>query len=165
MHRFVLFALLLCPGTAVLCQSTATAPGNSQAEGEPSTAQWPLDFSNSKPGQNAARFAFKNFDCHGPNSTPNQATAPIDLDHLFDSACTGLKSHAEPLTHVELFARNENSLARSPFVVSPRLKGEPIPTQWPNVKVEQIPTEWPNLKLQPINGVSPASVPAHSSAK
>jgi hypothetical protein len=163
MHRFVLFALLLCPSTAVLCQSAAAPLGNSQAPGKPSTAQWPLDFSSSQPGQNAARPAFKNFDCRGPNATPNQASAPVDFDHLFDSTCTNLNSRAEPLTHVELFARNENSLPPSPFVVWPHLKGEPIPTQWPAAKVEQIPTEWPNLKLQPIG--SAGLVPADGSTK
>ncbi len=165
MHRFVFFALLLCPSAAVICQSTAAPPGNSQAPGKPSTAQWPLDFSNSQLGLTAAKPAFKSFDCHGPQATPSQANAPIDLDHLFDSDCTGLKSQAEPPTHVELFARNESSLPRSPFAVWPTLKGEPIPTQWPNGKVERIPTEWPNLKLQPIDGVSSGPVPAHGSAK
>jgi hypothetical protein len=161
MHRFVLFALLLFPSTSVLCQSTATPPGNSQAPGKPSAVQWPLDFSSSQPGQTAARPAFKGFDCHGPHTTPNQANAPIDLDHLFNAPC----AQVEPLARVELFARNENSFSRSPFVVWPHLKGEPIPTQWPSVKTEQIPTEWPNLKLQPINGRSPGLVPAHGSQK
>jgi hypothetical protein len=165
MHRFVLFALLLFPSTVVLCQSMATPPGNSQAPGKPSAAQWPLHFGSSQPGQTAARSAFKNFDCHGPNTTPNQASAPIDLDHLFNATCTDLKSQVEPLARVELFARNENSFSRSPFVVRPHLKGEPIPTQWPSVKIEQIPTEWPNLKLQPIDGGFPGLVPAHGSAK
>ncbi len=159
MHRFVLFALLLCPCAMVLAQSIGTVPGNSQAPGKPSAVQWPLDLSNGQPGQTAAKPAFKNFNCHGPNATTNQEHAPIDLDHLFDATCTGLKSQAEPLAHVELFARNENSFPRSPLVVWPKLKGEPIPTQFPNAKVEKIPTEWPNLKMQPIDGGSASVVP------
>jgi hypothetical protein len=143
----------------------ATPPGNSQAPRKLSAVQWPLDFSNSQPGQTAAKPAFKNFNCRGSDTTPNQASAPIDLDHLFSSTCTDLKSRVETLARVELFARNENSFSRSPLVVWPRLKGEPIPTQWPNGKVEQIPTEWPNLKLQPIGGGAPGLVPAHGSAK
>ena len=166
MHRFVLFALLLIPSTAVYCQSMATPPGNSQVSRKPSAVQWPLDFSNSQPGQAAAKPAFKSFDCNGPNTTPNQASKPIDLDHLFNATCTDLKSQVEILKRgVELYARNESSFSRSPFVVRPHPKGEPIPTQWPNVKVEQIPTEWPNLKLQPIDGGSPGLIPAHGSQK
>ena len=165
MNRFVLFALLLLSSASALCQSTATAPGNSQAPGKPSAAQWPLDFSGGQPGQTAAKPAFNTFDCRGPKTASNQASAPIDLDHLFDAACPGLNSQAEPLTHVELFARNENSISRSPFAVWPHLKGEPIPTQWPKVKVEQIPTEWPNLKLQQIDGESTGLVPARGSQK
>ena len=159
MQRFVLFALLLFSSSAVFSQSTATPPGNPQAPVKPSAAQWPLDFSNGQPAQTAEKPAFKNFDCHGPNATPNQAGAPIDLDHLFDATCTGLNSQAEPFAHVEFFARNENSLQRLPLVVRPHPKGEPIPTQFPNVKVEQIPTEWPNLKLQLIEGGSSGLVP------
>jgi hypothetical protein len=161
MHRLVLFALLLFPSTAVLCQSTATSPGNSRAPGKPSAVQWPFDFGSSQPAQTAAKPAFKSFDCHGPKTTPNQASTPIDLDHLFNTPC----AHVEPLAHVELFARDENSISRSPLGVWPHLKGEPIPTQWPNAKVERIPTEWPNLKLQPIDGGSPGLVPARGSAK
>jgi hypothetical protein len=161
MHRFVLFALLLLSSTAVLCQSTATVPGNPQTPGKPSVAQWPLDFSTGQPGQTAAKPAFKTFNCHGPNTTANQAGAPIDLDHVFDAPC----AHVEPFTHVELFARNENSISRSPFAVQPHPKGEPIPTQWPKVKVEQIPTEWPKLKLQPTNGGSDGLVPAQANQK
>jgi hypothetical protein len=76
-----------------------------------------------------------------------------------------LKSHVEPLTHVELFARNEDSSVRSPLVVRPHPKGEPIPTQWPNSRVEQIPTQWPNLKLQRIDGGTPGLAPTQGSAK
>jgi hypothetical protein len=165
MHRFVLFALLLLSSTAALCQSTATAPGNLQAPSKPPVGQWSLDFSSGQLGQTAAKPAFKSFDCSGPNAATNQASGPIDLDHLFDSTCTDLKSRAEPLTHVEFFARNENSISRSPFAVQPHLKSEPIPTQWPNAKVERIPTQWQNLKLQPINGGSAGLVPAQASQK
>lgn len=165
MHRFVLFALLLVPSTAVLAQSMATPPGNSPAPAKLSASQWPLDFSNSQPGQTAARPAVKSFDCHGPSPTPTRASAPLDVDHLFNATCADLKSQVEPLARVELFARNESSFSRSPFVVRPHLKGEPIPKQWPNLKVEQIPTEWPNLKLLPIDGGTPGLVPAHGSAK
>lgn len=154
MQRFVLFALLLFSSTAVLCQSAATAPGNSQAPGKPSVAQWPLDFSDGQPAQTAAKPAFKSFACHGPNTAPNQAGAPIDLDHIFDTLCANLKSQSEPFQHVELFARNENSFSRTPFIVGPHAKGVPIPTQFPNGKVEQIPTVWPNLKLQLVDGAS-----------
>ena len=76
-----------------------------------------------------------------------------------------LKSHVEPFAHVELFALNEDPSSRSPLVVRPHPKGEPIPRQWPNLKFEQIPTEWPNLKLQLIDGGSSSLVPAHGSAK
>jgi hypothetical protein len=166
MRRFVLFVLLLFPVTAVFCQSMTTPPGNSQAPGKPSAAQWPLDFSNSHPGQTAARLSFKSFDCRGPNTNPNQANTPIDLDHLFlFTTCADLQSHGEPFARAELFALNENSYSRSPLVVRPHPKGEPIPKQWPNLKFEQIPTEWPNLKLQPIDGGSSSLVPAHGSAK
>jgi hypothetical protein len=165
MHRHVLFGLLLFSSTAALCQSAATAHENSQAPGKPSGTQWPLDFSNGQVGLTAGKPALKSFDCHVLNTTANQPSAPIDLDHLFDTACTGLKWQAEPPTHVELFARNEHSLSRFPFGGGSHLKSEPIPTQWPNAKVERIPTEWPNLKLQPIDGGSQGLVPAHSSAK
>jgi len=165
MNRIVFLALLLFPGTVVLCQSTATAPGNSQAPGKLSAVQWPLDFSNGQPGQTALRPAFNNFNCQGSNTSPNQASAPIDFNHLFSSTCMDLKSHVEPLTHVELFARNEDSSVRSPLVVRPHPKGEPIPTQWPNSRVEQIPTQWPNLKLQRIDGGTPGLAPTQGSAK
>ena len=165
MRRFVLFVLLVCPSTTVFCQSMATPPGNSQAHGKQSAAQWPLNFSNGQPEQTAARPAFKNFDCHGLNTASHQASAPIDLDHLFSASCADLQSHGEPFARAELFALNENSYSRSPLVVRPHPKGEPIPKQWPNLKFEQIPTEWPNLKLQPIDGGSSSLVPAHGSAK
>ena len=121
--------------------------------------QWPLDFGNGQAGQIAARPTFKSFDCHGANTTQNQASAPIDLGNLFNASCRDLKSHTE------LFALNENSFSFSPPVVRPLAKGEPIPTQWPNAKFKQIPTQWPNLKLQPIDGGSQASVGVHGSAK
>jgi hypothetical protein len=159
MHRFVLFALLLSSSAMVLAQSMGTPPGNSQAPGKSSSVQWPLNFSSSQPGQTAARPALKSFNCHAPNTTPNQASPPIDFDHLFNSTCLDLKLQVKPFARVELFARNESSFSRSPFVVWPQLKGEPIPTQWPNGKVEQIPTQWPNLKMQPIDGGAAALVP------
>jgi hypothetical protein len=159
MNRLVLFAVLLFQSTVVFSQSTATPPGSPQTPGKASMGQWPFDFSNSHPGHTAARPTFKSFDCQGSNTTQNQASAPIDFDHLFNAPCADLK------THVEFFARNENSFSRSPLVVQPRFKFEPIPTQWPNAKTEQIPTQWPNLKLQPIDGGSPGLVPAHGSAK
>ena len=165
MRRVVLFALLLFLGTAVFCQSMATPPGKSQAPRRPSAVQWPLDFGNVQPGQTTARPAFKSFNCHGLNTAPHQATAPIDLDHLFSASCTDLQSHTEPFAHVELFALNENSYSRSPLVVRPHPKGEPIPKQWPDLKFEQIPTQWPNLKLQLIDGGSPGLVPPHGSTK
>ena len=159
MHRFVLFALLLFCSTAVLCQSMLTPNGNSQASGKPSAEQWVLDLSNGQPGKTTARPAFKGFNCHTPSTTPNQASAPIDVDHLFDATCTGSKSQVEPLAHVEIFALNENSLSRSPLMVWPKLKGGPIPTQWPIGKAEPIPTRWPNLKLQPVDGGSASPAP------
>ncbi len=165
MHRFAFFALLVLQSSAVLCQSTATPPGTPQAPGKPAAAQWPLDFSKVQPGQAAAKPAFRSFDCTGKNSAPNQPSAPIDLDHLFSASCMDLKSHVEPFALVELFARNEDSFSRSPLVVRPHPRGEPIPKQWPNLKFEQIPTEWPNLKLQLIDGGSPSLVPARGSAK
>jgi hypothetical protein len=165
MNRFVFVALLLFPGTAVLCQSMATPPGTSQAPGKLSAVQWPLDFSYGQPGQTAPRPAFKNFNCQGSNTSPNQASAPIDLDQVFSASCLDLKSHVEPLTHLELFARNEDSSVRSPLVVRPHPKGEPIPKQWPNLKFEQIPTEWPNLKLQLIDGGSSGLAPTQGRAK
>jgi len=165
MHRIVLFALLLFPGTAVLGQSMATPPGTSQAPGKQSTIQWPLDFNNGQLAQTAAKPAFKNFNCQGPNTTPNQGGAPIDLDRIFSSPCIDLKLHVEPFARAELFARNEDYSVRSPLVVRPHPKGEPIPTQWPNSRVEQIPTQWPNLKLQLIDGGTPGVVPAQGNAK
>ncbi len=165
MHRFAFFALLVLQSTAVLCQSAATLPGNSQAPGKPSAVQWQLDFSNSQPGQTAARPALKRFNCNGQDTTPSQANAPVDVDHLFSASCMSLKSHVEPFAHVELFALNEDPSSRSPLVVRPHPRGEPIPRQWPNLKFEQIPTEWPNLKLQLIDGGSQSLVPAHGSAK
>jgi hypothetical protein len=121
--------------------------------------QWPFSFSNGQPGQAAARPTFKSFNCYDPNTIQNQAGVPIDLDHLFNAPCTDVKSH------VDLFALNEYSFSRSPLLVGPHPKGEPIPTQWPNARIEQIPTKWPNLKLQPIDGESPGLVPIHRSAK
>lgn len=159
MQRFALFALLLFPGAAVLCQSTATSPGNSQAPGKLSAVQWPLDFSNGQTRQAAAKPAFERFNCNVRNTAPSQASAPIDLNPLFSAPCMDLNAHAEHFTHVELFALNENSFSRSPLVVQPHPKGEPIPGQWPNLTFKQIPTEWPNLKLQPIGGGSPAPRP------
>jgi hypothetical protein len=159
MNRLMLFAVLLFQSTVVFCQSSATPPGSPQLRGKESIGQWPFDFSNGQLGQTAARPTFKSFGCHGPNTTQDQASAPIDLNHLFNAPCTDLKSQ------VELFARNENSFSPFPLVVRPHFKSEPIPTQWPNAKFEQIPTQWPNLKLQPIDGRSPSLVPAHSGAK
>jgi hypothetical protein len=159
MCRFALYAVLLFQSTVAVCQFTATQPGSSQVPGKGSTVQWPFDFSKSQSGQTAAKPSFKSLDCPGSKTAQNQATAPIDFDHLFNTSCTDLKSH------VEFFARNENPLSRSPLVVQPHSKGEPIPTQWPNAKFEQIPTQWPNLKRQPIDGGSSGLVPAHGSAK
>jgi hypothetical protein len=163
MNRLMLLAVLLFESTVVFCQSSATPHGSPQAPGKAAmgqvAGQWPLGFSNCQPGQTAARPWFKSFDCHGSNSTRNQASAPIDLDRLFNANCTDLKSQ------VELFARNEDSFSRSPLVVRPHAKGEPIPGQWPNAKIEQIPTQWPNLKLQLIDGGSAGLVPAHGGQK
>ncbi len=159
MNRLMLFAVLLLQGTVVFCQSTATPSGSPFVPGNVSMGQWPFDWSKVQSEQTASRPAFKSFDCLGPSTTRNQASAPIDFDHLFSAPCMDLKSH------VELFAHNENSLSRSPLVVQPHLKGEPIPTQWPNAKIEKIPTQWPNLKLQPIKGGSAGLVPTHAGAK
>ncbi len=159
MNRLVLFAVLLSQSSLIFCQSTATPPGGPQVPGKVSMGQWPFSLSNAQPGQTAARPAFKGFDCHGTNANQNQANAPADLDHLFDTSCTDVKSH------VDFLARNESSFSLSPLVVGPHPHGEPIPTQWPNAKVERIPTQWPDLKLLPIDGISPGVVPVHRSAK
>jgi hypothetical protein len=159
MNRFVLIALLLFQSTVLLCQSQAAPPDSSQAPGKRPTVQWPFDFGVGQPAQAAPKLTFKNFDCHGLSTAQNQASPPIDLDHLFNATCADSNSHAV------LFAFNEKSVSRSPFVVPPHPNIEPIPTQWPNAKCKQIPTQWPNLKLQPIDGISPGLVPAHGSAK
>jgi hypothetical protein len=163
MSRFMLLAVVLFQGALVFCQSTAAPSGSAQLSGKASVGQWAgqwaFSLSNGQPGETAARPAFGNFDCHGPNTTPSQASAPIDFDHLFSAPCADLK------THVEFLARNESSFSRSPLVVQPHVKGAPIPTQWPNAKLEQIPTQWPNLRLQAIDGGSPDPVGAHGSKK
>lgn len=165
MHRFVLLALPLFLNSAVLCQSMAAASGISETPQKLSAVQMPLNFGNDQPGQAATKPAFKNSDCNRTSNAPNEANAPIDLNHLFSAQCADPKSHIEPFSHVELFARNENSFSRSLFVFRAHPKGEPLPTQWPNLKVEQIPTQWPNLKLQPIGDASPRLVPSQSRAK
>jgi hypothetical protein len=168
MSRLMLFAVVLFQGTlfqgtAVFCQSPATLLGSAQVSGKVSMGQLqgqcPFDFSSGQLGQSAARPSFKSLECNGPNLTLSQAGAPIDFGHLFSARSADLK------THVDFFARNEGSFARSPLDVQPHLKGEPIPTQWPNAKVEQIPTLWPDLKLQPIEGGSQGLIPARSSRK
>ncbi len=159
MNRLVLFAVLLSQSSLIFCQSTATPPGGPQVPGKVSMGQWPFSFSNVKPGQTATRPTFRSFDCHDSNITQNQANPPADLDHLFDTSCTDVKSQ------VEFLARNESSFSRSPLVVGPHPNGEPIPTQWPNAKGERIPTQWPYLKLLPIDGISPDVVPVHRRAR
>ena len=168
MSRLMLLAVVLFQGTlfqgsAVFCQTPATPLGSAQISGKVSmgqlAGQCPFDFSGGLLGQSAAKPSFKSLECNGLNSTANQAGAPIDFDHLFSAPSADLK------THLEFLARNESSFSRSPLVVQPHLKGEPIPTQWPNAKAEQIPTLWPNLKLQPIEGGSSGLVPARSSRK
>ena len=139
MNRLVLFAVLLSQSSLIFCQSTATPPGGPQVPGKVSMGQWPFSFSNVKPGQTATRPTFRSFDCHDSNITQNQANPPADLDHLFDTSCTDVKSQ------VEFLARNESSFSRSPLVVGPHPNGEPIPTQLPNAKGERIPTQWPYL--------------------
>lgn len=159
MNRPMLFAVLLFQSTIVFCQSTATPPGSPQTAGKGSMEQLPFDFSNSRPGQTAARPTFNRFDCQGSDAAQNQANAPIDFEHLFNAPCSDLK------THVEFLARNGNSFSQSPLVVQPRSDFEPIPTQWPKARSERIPTQWPNLKLQPIDRGSPGLIPAHGSRK
>jgi hypothetical protein len=159
MSRLMLFALVLFQGCVVFCQSTATPPGGPQIPGKVSMGQWAFGLSSGQPGKTAARPTFKIFDCNGPNTTQIQVNVPIDFGHLFDVPCTDLKSRDE------LVARNESSYSWSPLIVGPHLKGEPIPTQWPNAKVEQIPTQWPNLKLQMIDGGTPGLAPAPGSRK
>jgi hypothetical protein len=157
----------LFQGTAVFGQSPATPLGSGQISGKISmgqlTGQCPFDFSGGLLGQSAAKPSFKSFKCNGLNSTANQADAPIDFGSLFSAPSANLK------TDLELFARNESSFSRSPLVVQPHPKGEPIPTQWPKAKAEQIPTLWSNLKLQPIEsgseGGSRGLVSARSSRK
>ena len=158
MIRLLLFAVLLSQSSLIFCQSAATPPGSPQGSGNVSMGLWPFSFSNSKPGQAAARPTFKSFDCHGPNAK-NQANVPTDFDDLLNAPCADLKAHAG------LFALNENSSSWSRLVVGPHPKGEPIPTQWPNARFEQIPTQWPNLKLQPIDGGSPGLAPARRRSK
>jgi hypothetical protein len=158
MNRLVLFTFLLFQSSLIFCQSTATSPASPQVPSKVSMGEWPFGFSNSPLEQGVARPTFKSFDCHGTNAK-NQASVPIDLDHLFNVACPVLK------TDVETLALNERYFSRSPLVVGPRSKGEPIPTQWPNAKIEQIPTQWPNLKLQPIDGGSSSLIPAYGSQK
>jgi hypothetical protein len=163
MKRLILFAVVLLQGTAVFCQSPVTPLGSAQVSGKvltgPLSGQSPFDFSGGQLGPTAARPSFKSLECNGPNSTLNQVSAPIDFDHLFSARSADLK------TQEDFFARNEASFSRSPLDVQPHLKGEPIPTQWPNAKAEQIPTLWPNLKLQPIKGGSPGLDPTRSSRK
>lgn len=159
LKRLVLFAVLLFQSSLILCQSTATPPGSPQVLSKGSIGQWPFIFGNDRPEQTVGRPTFKSFDCHGLNTSNNQASVPVDLDQLLNAPCSDLKSH------VEYFALNENSFSWSPLLVGPHPKGEPIPTQWPNARIEQIPTQWPNLKLQPIDRGSPGLAPAHRSAK
>jgi hypothetical protein len=163
MSRLMLFAVVLFQGTLVFCQSTAAPSGSPQLSGKASMGQlgeqWAFGLSNGQPGKTTARPALGSFDCHGLNTTPSQAGAPVDFDHFFSGSCADLK------THVEFLARNESSFSRFPLAVQPHLKGQPIPTQWPNAKSEQIPTQWPNLKLQAINGGSPGLVPDRGSAR
>jgi len=171
MHRSVLFALLLLPGAGVFGQSTAT--GNLPAARIPSTdvsgPVWSIDVVNgqtgSQPGKTAAKPALRNFNCRGAKTTVKPAGGSADLDRLFDSSCADLARPTPPLTHFELFARNEDSGVRFPLMVQPHAKGEPIPTQFPSAKVEQIPTQWPNLKMQLVEGGSARPAPAHGSGK
>jgi hypothetical protein len=159
MNRLMIFAILLFESAVVFSQSTGTTPVSPQAVGNEQMGQWPLEFSHGRPAQIGTGPTFKSFDCHGRNTTQNQASAPIDFDHLFSAPCTDLKPH------VELFAHNEIFSSQSPLDVPPQLKGEPIPTQWPNAKLEKIPTRWPNLKLRPIDEGSQGLVPAQGKAK
>lgn len=159
----VLFQGTLFQGTAVFGQPPATPLGSAQISGKVSMSQCPFDFSGGLLGQGAARPSSKTLECNGLNSPLNQAGAPIDFDRLFSRRSANLK------TDLEFFARNESSFSSSPLVVQRHLKGEPIPTQWPNAKAERIPTLWPNLKLQPIEGGTESGsrglVPAPGSGK
>jgi hypothetical protein len=159
MNRLVLLTVLLFQSSLVFCQSTATAPASTQVPGKVSMGQWPSGFSNSPLEQGMAKPTFKTFDCAGPSSNQNHATASVDLDHLFNVACPVLKTDAETL------ALNERFFSQSPLVVGPHPRGEPIPTQWPNAKTERIPTQWPNLKLKPIDAGPAGLAPAHGSEK
>jgi hypothetical protein len=158
MYRLALFTFLLFQSSLIFCQSTATSPASPNVPDKAAMGQWPFGFSNSPLEQSVARPAFKSFDCNGPNAK-NQASVPIDLDHLFNVSCPVLK------TDVETFALNERYFSRPPLIVGPHLKGQPIPTQWPNAKIERIPTRWPNLKLQPIDAGTSSSSPAQGSQK
>ncbi len=159
MNRLMLFAVLLFQSTVVFSQSSVTLPGSPQAPGKASTSQWPFDFNNRQPAQTATSPTFKSFDCQVQNAARNQASAPICFDHLFSAPSTDSKSHAEFFAHNEIFS------SQSPSLVPPQLKGEPIPTEWPNAKLEKIPTRWPNLKLEPIDEGSPGLVPPHGRTK
>jgi len=160
MKRLVLFAALLSQSSLIFCQSTSAPQGVPQVPGNVSMGPWPFSFNVGRPGQTAIdRPAFKSFHCASQNTIQNQASAPIDLDHLFIAPCADVKSH------VELFAFNTNSFSSTPLVVGPHAKGEPIPTQWPKAKIERIPTQWPNLKLQPIDKGAAGLVPASGRTK
>lgn len=159
MNRLMLFAILVFQGTLVFSQSPATPPASPQTSGKASMGQWPFDFSYGRQRQTAASPFFTGLYFQGPNTTPNQTSAPIDFDHLFNAPDADLK------TPFEFLARNENPFSLSPRFVQPQSKFEPIPTQWPNAKTEQIPTQWQNLKLQPIYGQSLGKVSTHGRAK
>ena len=163
MRRSVVFALLLLPAAGVFGQSTAI--GSMQAPRNPSTPEWTLDVVNGQAGKTAAKPAPRNFMCSGAKTAANQTGTSADLDPLFDSPCANPAWQTPPPTHFEFFARNEDFSVRSPLMVQPHAKGEPIPTQFPNAKVKQIPTDWPNLKMQLVDGASAGPVPAHGSRK
>jgi hypothetical protein len=159
MNRLELFSVLLFQSSLVFCQSTATSSASPQVPGKVSMGQWLFGFRNNPLEQSVAKPTFKSFNCASPSTNRNHATAPVDLDHLFNVACPVLK------TDVETLALNERYFSRSPLVVGLHPKGEPIPTQWPNAKIVRIPTHWPNLKLQAIDGGSSDSDPARGGVK
>jgi hypothetical protein len=152
--RFIVVALLLSAG------SLATAQSN------PSISQ--------NPNPTSSNPSLKMFmpDTRGQAVAPALSTQATLRPNL-NWAERGL-SQPKPLIQSQLLIRGLNPTQllalnqTAPQVVpqnSPRAKGVPIPTTFPDAHFESIPTTWPGLKFLLVDQTPPADKPTEAPAK
>lgn len=127
--RLTTLALLVCSGTAALCQSTVPAPG-------------------------AAEASYRRFTVSSAGAASTTARAAANLESIFLAPL----AHADPRPRPMLLANNNLQRWQIPASQGPRAGAGPIPTQWPHLQVEPIPATWPALRLLLVkNGAAPAA--------